>query len=66
MKNHLEMTPKEKAKQLFEKNFNVSDKLNKYPMRYDTTKACALICANELIEGMANQINQVDSLDTIY
>ena len=40
------MTPKKKAKQLFEQMFNVSDKLNKYPMCLDTAKACALICVN--------------------
>ena len=44
------MTPKEKAKQLFEQMFNISDKLNKYPMCYDTAKACALVCVNKQLE----------------
>lgn len=42
--------PKKKAKQLLERMFSVSDKLNKYPMCFDTAKACALICIDEILE----------------
>jgi hypothetical protein len=42
------MKAKEKAKELFEQMISVSDKLNKYPMCFDTARACALIAINEI------------------
>lgn len=42
------MTPKGKAKELFDKMYNVND--GKYPMCFNTAKECALIAAEEIIE----------------
>ena len=64
------MTPKEKAKQLIEKiektialNYDDFDWIN---LDYDTTIQLALLWVDEILEGMTNQINQIDSTDTIY
>lgn len=43
------MTPKEKAKELFNKMYNTDDPMGNYPMCFDTAKQCALIAVNELI-----------------
>ena len=45
------MTPKEKAKQLFNIFLTPVDELNKYPMCYDTAKQCALIAVDEIIKS---------------
>ena len=45
------MKPKKTAKKIFEKMFNVSDKLNKYPMCFDTAKACTLIAIDLRLDG---------------
>ena len=45
------MTPKEKAEELFNKIKIIKDGLNKYPMCFDTSKQCALISVNEIIEN---------------
>lgn len=43
------MTPKEKAKELFDKFMTPIDGLHKYPMCYDTAKQCALIAVDEIL-----------------
>jgi hypothetical protein len=43
------MTPKEKAQELFSDMYLTRDPLNKYPMCYDTAKACALRSVDEII-----------------
>jgi hypothetical protein len=48
------MTPKEKAKELFDKFMKPVDGLHKYPMCFDTAKQCALIAvefSKEFITG---------------
>lgn len=61
------MTPKKKAKQLFEQMFNVSDKLNKYPMCFDTAKACALICVSEILKTINVENNtNTEILNRMY
>jgi hypothetical protein len=44
------MTPKEKAKELFNKFQKPIDLLHKYPMCFDTSKQCALIAVDEIIQ----------------
>ena len=44
------MIPKEKAKELFDKMYNSKDQLRKYPMCFDTSKQCALIAVDEILE----------------
>lgn len=46
------MTPKEKAKELFDKFMKPVDGLHKYPMCFDTAKQCALIAVDEIIEAL--------------
>jgi hypothetical protein len=45
------MTPKEKAKELFDKFMKPIDGLHKYPMCFDTAKQCALIAVDEVISA---------------
>lgn len=44
------MTPKEKAKELFDIMYQVSDEYNKYPMCFDTAKQCAIVAVDEISE----------------
>ena len=46
------MTPKEKAKELFDKFMEPVDGLHKYPMCFDTAKQCTLIAVDEIIEAL--------------
>jgi hypothetical protein len=43
------MTPKEKAKELFDKMYFVDDPIGNYPMCFETAKQCALIAVDEMI-----------------
>jgi hypothetical protein len=43
------MTPKENAKQLFDKMYMVDDPMGNYPMCFDTAKQCALIAVDEIL-----------------
>jgi hypothetical protein len=43
------MTPKEKAKELFDKMYMVDDPMGNYPMCFDTAKQCALIAVDEIL-----------------
>jgi hypothetical protein len=45
------MTPKEKAKELFEKFQKPVDLAHKYPMCFDTAKQCALITVDEILNS---------------
>jgi hypothetical protein len=49
------MTPKDKAKELFDKFMKPVDGLHKYPMCFDTAKQCALIAVNLLMEEAYRQ-----------
>ena len=44
------MTPQEKAKELFDKIDTVIDEWGNYPMCFDTSKQCALIAVDEILE----------------
>ena len=46
------MTPKEKAKELFDKMYFVDDPMGNYPMCFETAKQCALIAVDEIIQAM--------------
>ncbi len=46
------MTPKENAKQLFDKMYMVDDPMGNYPMCFDTAKQCALIAIDEVIDNI--------------
>jgi len=46
------MTPKEKAKELFDKMYLVDDIMGNYPMCFDTAKKCALIAVDEIIKEL--------------
>ena len=43
------MTPKKKAKELFDKFMKPVDGLHKYPMCFDTAKQCALIAVDLIL-----------------
>lgn len=44
------MTPKEKAKDLFNKMYIVDDPMGNYPMCFETAKQCALIAVDEMLD----------------
>ena len=44
------MTPKEKAKELYNKMYMVDDPIGNYPMCFDTAKQCALIAVEEILK----------------
>jgi hypothetical protein len=46
------MTPKEKAKEIFNKMYQVNDIMGNYPMCFDTAKKCALIAVEEIINSI--------------
>jgi hypothetical protein len=46
------MTPKEKAKEIFNKMYQVDDIMGNYPMCFDTAKKCALIAVEEIINSI--------------
>jgi hypothetical protein len=46
------MTPKEKAKEIFNKMYQVDDIMGNYPMCFDTAKKCALIAVDEIISSI--------------
>lgn len=48
------MTPQEKAKEIFDRMYQVSDELNKYPMCFDSAKQCALIAVDEIVDEILN------------
>lgn len=44
------MTPKEKAKEIFDKMYYIDDPMGNYPMCFDTAKQCALIAVDEMLK----------------
>ena len=46
------MTPKEKAKELFDKMYKADIVNSNYPMCFDSAKQCALIAVDEIIEAI--------------
>ena len=44
------MTAKEKAKEIFDKMYNVDDPMGNYPMCFDTSKQCALIAVDDVLD----------------
>jgi hypothetical protein len=46
------MTPKEKAKEIFNKMYQVNDIMGNYPMCFDTAKKCALIAVEEIMNSI--------------
>lgn len=57
------MTPKEKAKELFNKMYHVDDPMGNYPMCFDTAKQCALIAVDEI---MYNNLMEYPQHSMIY
>lgn len=51
------MTPQEKAKEIFDRMYQVSDELNKYPMCFDNAKQCALIAVDEILKTLVDLSN---------
>ena len=45
------MTAKEKAKEIFNKMYQVNDIMGNYPMCFDTAKQCALIAVEEILSA---------------
>lgn len=58
------MTPKEKAREIFNEMFNVNDPLHKYPMCFDTAKQCALIAVDEILSYI-DRINKIIPQDLL-
>jgi hypothetical protein len=52
------MKESEKAKELFDKMYNVDDVIGNYPMCFDTAKQCALIAVDEIIKQTPEFIPQ--------
>ena len=48
----MNMIPKEKAIELFEKMYNVEDPMGNYPMCFDNAKQCALIAVDEILNEL--------------
>lgn len=51
------MIPKEKAREIFNKMYNVDDDMGNYPMCFDTSKQCALMAIDEIIKELTNEIS---------
>ena len=45
------MTPKEKAKEIFNNMYQVDDIMGNYPMCFDTAKQCAIIAVEEILSA---------------
>jgi hypothetical protein len=43
------MTPQDKAKEIFDRMYQVDDIMGNYPMCFDTAKQCALIAVDEVL-----------------
>jgi hypothetical protein len=46
------MAPKEKAKEIFNKMYQVNDIMGNYPMCFDTAKKCSLIAVEEIMNSI--------------
>lgn len=60
------MTPKEKAKELFDKMYIVDDPMGNYPMCFNTAKQCALIAVDEIIKGIERGFDEYEKGTGIY
>ena len=47
----MELTPKEKAKEIFGKMYFADDLMDNYPICFKTAKQCALITVEEIINS---------------
>ena len=54
------MTPKEKAGELIHKFAKPIDTMHKYPMCYETSKQCALIAVDEILDATIYYFNNDD------
>jgi hypothetical protein len=57
------MTPKEKAKELFNNIYYIEDSNDNYPMSCETAKKCALIAVNEIIKEIVINLHRHDMVD---
>lgn len=58
-------SPKEKAKQLFDKFMKPIDGWHKYPMCYDTSKQCSIIAVDEILNHHSQE-QGLYRIDTYY
>jgi hypothetical protein len=56
-------SPKEKAKELFDKFMKPIDGWHKYPMCFDTAKQCAIIAVDEILNNDNNFFNTYSQND---
>ena len=54
------MKPKEKAKEIFNKMYQVDDIMGNYPMCFDTAKKCAIIAVDEILNITQTPIFTID------
>jgi hypothetical protein len=54
------MNAKEKAKEIFNKMYQVDDIMGNYPMCFDTAKKCALITIDEILHCEATEPSDTD------
>jgi len=54
-----------KAKELIDKFMNPIDGLYKYPMCFDTSKQCAIICVDEIILTLNKDIRDLDVVGNV-
>jgi hypothetical protein len=60
------MTPKDKAREIFNKMYLVDDPMGNYPMCFDTAKQCALISVDEIIGSHYKIFTGVNNLTLEY
>lgn len=58
-------SPKEKAKQLFDKFMKPVDGWHKYPMCFDTSKQCSIIAVDEILNHHSQE-QGLYRIDTYY
>ena len=58
-------SPKEKAKELFDKFMKPIDGWHKYPMCFDTSKQCAIIAVEEILNHHSQE-QGLYRIDTYY
>jgi len=61
----LDLEPKEKAKELFDKFMKPRDAWHKYPMCFDTAKQCAIIAVDEILNHHSQE-QGLYRIDTYY
>ena len=58
----MELTPKEKAKEIFGKMYFADDLMDNYPICFKTAKQCALIAQKNLLNKL-KELNIVDEFE---